>query len=91
VLDALYRLTLAAARGPVVVLIDDLQWCDEPSLRFLAYLARRLEGTRLAVVATLARVRARSRGASNASRRRPLCARAHATAAERARDRRPGG
>ncbi|HEV8153501.1 MAG TPA: AAA family ATPase [Solirubrobacteraceae bacterium] len=55
VLDALYRLTLAVARGPVVVLVDDLQWCDEPSLRWLAYIARRLEGTGLAVVATLAR------------------------------------
>ena len=55
VLDALYRLTLAVARGPVVMLVDDLQWCDEPSLRWLTYVARRLEGTGLAVVATLAR------------------------------------
>src|SRR5829696_393788 len=54
-LDALFRLSASVAGGPAALLVDDLQWCDEPSLRWLAYLARRLEGTRLAVVATLVR------------------------------------
>ena len=37
--------TLAGAGGtpdPLLMLVDDLQWCDGPSLRFLAYLATRL-------------------------------------------------
>jgi DNA-binding CsgD family transcriptional regulator len=38
----LYWLTqdLADSR-PLLFVVDDLQWCDAPSLRFLAYLARR--------------------------------------------------
>ncbi len=45
VLHGLYWLTLnLAAERPLVVICDDLQWCDAPSLRFLAYLARRIEG-----------------------------------------------
>ena len=35
---------------PVVLCVDDAQWADRPSLRFLAHLARRLEGTSIAVV-----------------------------------------
>ncbi len=31
-----------ASRPPVVMLVDDAQWADSPSLRFLAYLAERL-------------------------------------------------
>ncbi len=31
-------------RAPVLVSVDDLHWCDRPSLRFLSYLARRLDG-----------------------------------------------
>ncbi|MBE7188234.1 AAA family ATPase, partial [Jatrophihabitans endophyticus] len=31
-----------AAEGPLLLTVDDAQWCDDPSLRFLAYLARRL-------------------------------------------------
>jgi DNA-binding CsgD family transcriptional regulator/Tfp pilus assembly protein PilF len=55
-LDALHRLTLAVtARRPAVLLVDDLQWCDEPSLRWLAYASRRLAGTRLGLLASLSR------------------------------------
>src|SRR3954467_10091062 len=45
VLYGLFWLTAnIAADGPLVLSIDDLHWCDQASLRFLAYLARRLEG-----------------------------------------------
>lgn len=40
-------LTSLARTEPVVVLIDDLRWVDEPSLRALAFLAARLRGTRV--------------------------------------------
>jgi DNA-binding CsgD family transcriptional regulator len=41
------------ADGPAAaLLVDDLHWSDAESLRFLAYLAPRLDGLRLAVFAT---------------------------------------
>jgi len=33
-----------AERGPLLVAVDDLHWSDRPSMRFLLYLAQRLEG-----------------------------------------------
>jgi len=33
-----------ALDGPLLIVVDDVHWCDLPSLRFLAYLVRRLEG-----------------------------------------------
>jgi DNA-binding CsgD family transcriptional regulator/tetratricopeptide (TPR) repeat protein len=33
-----------ASRGPLVLAVDDAQWCDPASGRFLTYLAPRLEG-----------------------------------------------
>ncbi|MDI5982657.1 AAA family ATPase, partial [Amycolatopsis magusensis] len=38
---------------PLLLLVDDLQWADVPSLRWFAYLARRLQGLRVVVVCTL--------------------------------------
>ncbi len=53
-LHGLFWLTLnLAAERPLVLAIDDLHWCDRPSLRFLAYLVRRLEGAPILVAATL--------------------------------------
>ncbi|MEU9118034.1 AAA family ATPase, partial [Streptomyces sp. NPDC048483] len=43
----------ACATTPVLILVDDLQWVDLPSLRWLAYLARRADGMRVALVCTL--------------------------------------
>ena len=62
VLHGLYWLVanLADAR-PVVLLVDDLHWADVPSLRFLEYLGRRLDGLGVALVAT---TRAQEPGAS---------------------------
>jgi DNA-binding CsgD family transcriptional regulator len=39
--------------GPVAMLVDDLQWSDTESLRFLNYLAPRLDGLPLAVLAAM--------------------------------------
>lgn len=50
-LDGLYWLTVRLSeRAPLLLAIDDLQWCDPPSLRFLAYLRSRFEGLALLIV-----------------------------------------
>jgi DNA-binding CsgD family transcriptional regulator len=36
-----------ASRKPTLLVVDDLHWADEPSLRWLTYLARRVEGLQL--------------------------------------------
>ena len=51
-IHGLYWLTVALAeRAPLALVVDDLHWSDEPSLRFLAYLAARLEGLPLLLLA----------------------------------------
>jgi DNA-binding CsgD family transcriptional regulator/tetratricopeptide (TPR) repeat protein len=45
-------------RRTTLLVIDDLHWADGPSLRWLAYLARRLEGLPLLVVAASRRAEA---------------------------------
>lgn len=40
-----------AATGPVLLVVDDLQWLDEPSAEVLAFTVRRLEGIDVRVVA----------------------------------------
>jgi class 3 adenylate cyclase/DNA-binding CsgD family transcriptional regulator len=53
-LHGLYWLTVNLADSrPIALAIDDLQWADASSLRWLAYLARRLEGVPVSVFATL--------------------------------------
>jgi DNA-binding CsgD family transcriptional regulator len=50
-LHGLYWLCVnIAGEGALALTVDDLHWCDRPSLRFLAYLGRRLEGLPLLVV-----------------------------------------
>jgi DNA-binding CsgD family transcriptional regulator len=39
-----------SADAPLALVVDDLQWCDAPSARALAFIARRLEGQPLALV-----------------------------------------
>jgi DNA-binding CsgD family transcriptional regulator len=53
-IHALYWLAVnLSARSPLLLAVDDLQWSDEMSLRALAYLARRLDGVPIALVATV--------------------------------------
>ena len=42
-----------ATRRPVLVVLEDLQWSDEMSLRLLAYLGRRLDDCRVLIVGSL--------------------------------------
>jgi DNA-binding SARP family transcriptional activator len=54
VLHGLYWLTVnLASAGPLVICVDDIQWCDSASLRYLAYLVKRLEGLPVVVVLAL--------------------------------------
>ncbi len=54
VLHGLYWLTVnLSAESPLLLAVDDLHWCDRPSLRFLLYLARRLEGLPALVAGSL--------------------------------------
>ena len=49
-LHGLYWLVANLAEAsPLLLAVDDVQWADEPSLRFLTYLARRLDGVRAAI------------------------------------------
>jgi DNA-binding CsgD family transcriptional regulator len=40
-----------AEQGPVAVVVDDAQWVDEPSWRVLQFVARRVDGLQLAMIA----------------------------------------
>jgi class 3 adenylate cyclase/DNA-binding CsgD family transcriptional regulator/tetratricopeptide (TPR) repeat protein len=51
VLHGLYWLAAnIAARRPAAIVIDDLHWTDAPTLRWLSFLSRRLDGLPLLVV-----------------------------------------
>ena len=68
VLHGLYWLVAnMAARASVLVTVDDAHWADLPSLRWLAYLAPRIEGLPVGLVAAL-------RPSEPASREAPLVA-----------------
>jgi len=62
VLHGLYWLAANVAfQQPTLLALDDLHWCDTPSLRWLFYLTRRLEGLPLLVVAATRPPEAESR------------------------------
>ena len=66
VVHGLYWLTVNMAVGqPVLITVDDAHWADPASLRWLAYLATRVDGPGVAVVVAL-------RPAEPASRQGPL-------------------
>ena len=59
VLHGLYWLTANLAdRRPLLIAVDDAHWADEPSLRWLAHLAPRLEGLAVALLVALRPARA---------------------------------
>ena len=43
-------LPIVSTDSPLVLVVDDLQWCDAPSARALAFIARRLEGLPVALI-----------------------------------------
>ena len=54
ILHGLFWLTAnIAADGPLLLTVDDLHWSDRASLRFVAYLARRLDGIPVVVITGL--------------------------------------
>jgi DNA-binding CsgD family transcriptional regulator len=54
VLHGLYWLAVNLAdREPLLIVVDDAHWADEPSLRWLAHLAPRLEGPAVALLVAL--------------------------------------
>src|ERR1700738_1611710 len=54
VLHGLYWLTVnLAEQGPTAILVDDLPWADDFSLRFLAHIAERLDDLGVALVVTI--------------------------------------
>jgi DNA-binding CsgD family transcriptional regulator len=46
-------LAVVGADNPLLILVDDLQWADAPSLSWLAYLVKRLHGLRAVLVCAL--------------------------------------
>lgn len=51
IMHGLYWLTVGAAdRAPLLLLVDDAHWADDASLRFVHYLAQRMERLSLAIV-----------------------------------------
>jgi DNA-binding CsgD family transcriptional regulator len=53
-LHGLYWLTAnLASRAPLLLIVDDCQWADGASMRFLAYLGARLDGLRVLVVVAM--------------------------------------
>src|SRR3954467_12002589 len=52
----LYWLAVNLAEdGPLLLVVDDLHWCDAPSLRYLAYVGRRLAGSGIVLALGLRR------------------------------------
>ena len=59
VVHGLYWLTAGIAQqAPLLLAVDDLHWADQPSLRFVAHLARRLDGLPVLLVLTVREPRA---------------------------------
>ncbi|MGW4470002.1 BTAD domain-containing putative transcriptional regulator [Nonomuraea sp. NPDC004354] len=55
VLHGLYWVTVRLARRtPLLIVLDDVQWCDPESLRWFAYTLRRLHGVPVALVVSRA-------------------------------------
>ena len=74
----LYWLTAnLSAQRPLALVVDDVHWADIPSLKWLGYLARRLEGMPVVVLVAARRARAIGRGSWRHSWRAPTTASSH--------------
>jgi DNA-binding CsgD family transcriptional regulator len=63
IMHGLYWLTLRVAqRQPLLLVVDDAQWADEPSLRFLVYLAARISEAPIGALVALRPSEATVRG-----------------------------
>ena len=49
----LYFVLRLADQAPVVIVLEDLHWADEASVRLLAFVVRRIASTRILIIATL--------------------------------------
>ena len=56
------RLARAAEPDGLLLVLDDIQWADEPSLLLLAHLVRQLRGVRMLILATCREARPGDRG-----------------------------
>jgi len=45
-------LKTASQRQPLVLVLDDLHWADQPSLALLQFVARELSGARVLIIGT---------------------------------------
>jgi DNA-binding NarL/FixJ family response regulator len=64
IMHALYWMTVnVAGDAPLVIAVDDLHWCDEPSLRYFGYLVRRLEGLSVTLMCTVRPLAGRAQAA----------------------------
>jgi DNA-binding CsgD family transcriptional regulator len=61
-----------AAKHPLVLAVDDVHWADGPSLRWLTYLVRRLEGVPLLVLLANRHGEPEQSGVIDAIKREPL-------------------
>ena len=88
-LHGLYWLSVELSqRSPLLLVVDDAQWADDPSLQALAYLAHRVEGLPLAlIVATRAGDETAALAAQPAARRIDLEPLSPAAVTALARDR----
>ena len=75
-----------SARGrPIMLIVDDLQWAEQPTLLLLRHLVRTPDLVRLLLVATVSRHQTRTRCRARRDARRPVAS-ARASIAVRSRD-----
>lgn len=54
IFEGCYWATVRAAETtPILIAVDDLHWCDQPSLEYLAYLSRRIESLPIVIAASV--------------------------------------
>lgn len=64
--EEICRILLAAARKPLIVFLDDLQWADTGTLGFIEYLVRSTKRSQIAVIGTYRTEEVDSKGSRHA-------------------------